>query len=177
MRTLIVGIDSGTQSTTLVMILLQEGLKIDTKLQANPGYRRAKTTSHVARRRQRGAMPGRSRRARASAGTVKAIGIGKPAAWSLCVGRGGEVVRQQELWCDTATGQVQGVREELGGLKAVIKATGNAMLPGYTQQVLAEAEPALSAAGDGVVAADYLNLATGERMMDAGMSGAALDVR
>ena len=43
------------------------------------------------------------------------------------------VVRPAKLWCDTSTtAECAGITEAVGGQKAVIRALGNAVLPGFT---------------------------------------------
>jgi xylulokinase len=47
--------------------------------------------------------------------------------------RDGQVVRPAKLWCDTSTtAQCEEITRHFGGVKEIIRRTGNAMLPGYT---------------------------------------------
>src|SRR6202030_4019815 len=73
------------------------------------------------------------RAARASGSEVKAIGVSGQQHGFVPVDAKGEVIRPAKLWCDTSTvAECDEITEKLGGVKNVIRALGNAVLPGFT---------------------------------------------
>ena len=47
--------------------------------------------------------------------------------------KSGAVIRPAKLWCDTSTiAECEEITGKLGGLKATLRAVGNAVLPGFT---------------------------------------------
>jgi xylulokinase len=190
MRTLIVGIDSGTQSTKALVMDANTGKVLASGAQAYglipdlpPGAK--EQHPHTWRDAAASAMRQALRQARASAAEVKAIGVSGQQHGFVPMDKDGEVIRPAKLWCDTSTEvECEELTKKLGGLKAVIRATGNAMLPGYTAPKilwLKKHEPKhYQRLATVLLPHDYLNFwLTGERVMEYGdASGTALlDVR
>jgi xylulokinase len=138
MRELVIGIDSGTQSTkALVMDAkngkvigegsrsygLLEGLPAGAKEQ-HPSVWIDATESSI-----RIAL----KKAKATAGEVRAIGVSGQQHGFVPLDKNGEVIRPAKLWCDTSTAaECDEIMAKLGGLKGSIKELGNAVLPGFT---------------------------------------------
>jgi xylulokinase len=190
MRTLIIGIDSGTQSTKALVMDAQTGKVLASAAQAYglmanlpPGAK--EQHPHAWRDAAGSAMRQALRQARAVAAEVKAIGVSGQQHGFVPLDASGEVIRPAKLWCDTTTTEECGeLTEKLGGPKATIKAIGNAMLPGYTAPKilwLKKHEPKhYQRLATVLLPHDYLNFwLTGERLMEYGdASGTALlDVR
>jgi xylulokinase len=190
MRELVVGIDSGTQSTKALVMDAQSGKVLASGAQAYglipnlpPGAK--EQHPHTWRDAAASAMRQALRSARAVAAEVKAIGVSGQQHGFVPLDEAGEVIRPAKLWCDTSTiEECAELTEKLGGLKAVIKAVGNAMLPGYTAPKilwLRNHEPEnYERLATVLLPHDYLNFwLTGERVMEYGdASGTALlDVR
>jgi D-xylulose kinase len=190
MRTLIIGIDSGTQSTKALVMDAQNGKVLATAAQAYglipnlpPGAK--EQHPHTWRDAAASAMRQALRQARASAAEVKAIGVSGQQHGFVPLDASGEVIRPAKLWCDTTTTkECEELTEKLGGPKAVIRAIGNAMLPGYTAPKilwLKKHEPKhYQRLATVLLPHDYLNFwLTGEKVMEFGdASGTALlDVR
>jgi xylulokinase len=119
--------------------------------------------------------------ARASAGEVKAIGVSGQQHGFVPLDKNGEVIRPAKLWCDTSTVAECGeLTNKLGGLKAAIRSTGNAVLPGFTASKilwLKNHEPRNFARLEMILLPhDYLNYwLTGNAVMEYGdASGTAL---
>jgi xylulokinase len=125
------------------------------------------------------------RQARASGGEVKAIGVSGQQHGFVPLDDKGEVIRPAKLWCDTSTAvECEEIMGRLGGMNKTIRATGNAMLPGYTAPKilwLKKNEPKnYERLATVLLPHDYLNFwLTGEKVMEYGdASGTALlDVR
>jgi len=190
MRTLIIGIDSGTQSTKALVMDAQTGKVLASAAQAYglmanlpPGAK--EQHPHAWRDAAGSAMRQALRQARAVAAEVKAIGVSGQQHGFVPLDASGEVTRPAKLWCDTTTTEECGeLTEKLGGPKATIKAIGNAMLPGYTAPKilwLKKHEPKhYQRLATVLLPHDYLNFwLTGEKLMEYGdASGTALlDVR
>src|SRR5580704_15828316 len=190
MRTLLIGIDSGTQSTKALVVDANTGKVLASAAQAYdlipnlpPGAK--EQHPHTWRDASASVMRQALRQARASAAEVKAIGVSGQQHGFVPLDAAGEVIRPAKLWCDTTTGaECAELTKKLGGLKAVIKATGNAMLPGYTAPKilwLKKHEPKhYQRLATVLLPHDYLNYwLTGEKVMEYGdASGTALlDVR
>jgi xylulokinase len=190
MRSLIVGIDSGTQSTKALVVDARDGKVIASAAQeygliANlpPGAK--EQHPHTWRDATASAIRIALRQAKAVGAEVKAMGVSGQQHGFVPLDANGEVVRPAKLWCDTATAaECEEIMEKLGGLKKTIRALGNAVLPGFTASKilwLKKHEPENYARLATVLLPhDYLNFwLTGERVMEYGdASGTALlDVR
>ena len=190
MRNLILGIDSGTQSTKVLVMDARDGKVLASAAQEyeliaglpagakeqHPHTWRDATASGIRRA---------LRQAKAVAAEVKAIGVSGQQHGFVPLDARGEVIRAAKLWCDTSTTDECGeITEKLGGLKKTIRALGNAVLPGFTASKilwLKKHEPAnYHRLATVLLPHDYLNFwLTGEKVMEYGdASGTALlDVR
>ncbi|MBE0542793.1 MAG: xylulokinase [Verrucomicrobia bacterium] len=190
MRNLILGIDSGTQSTKVLAVDARDGKVVGTGAQSYdlisnlpPGAK--EQHPHIWRDATAAAIRQALRQAKAVAADVQAIGVSGQQHGFVPLDKDGEVIRPAKLWCDTTTAAECGeIMEKLGGLKKTIKALGNAVLPGFTASKilwLKKHEPKNYARLATVLLPhDYLNFwLTGEKVMEYGdASGTALlDVR
>ncbi len=190
MKTLLLGIDSGTQSTKVLAVDARDGKVVGTGSQAYdlipnlpPGAK--EQHPHTWRDATAAAIRQALRQAKAVAADVQAIGVSGQQHGFVPLDKDGEVIRPAKLWCDTSTAaECEEIMEKLGGLKKTIKALGNAVLPGFTASKilwLKKHEPKNYARLATVLLPhDYLNFwLTGERVMEYGdASGTALlDVR
>ncbi|MCP5517524.1 MAG: xylulokinase [Verrucomicrobiales bacterium] len=190
MRTLIIGIDSGTQSTKVVVLDATRKRLVGAGSQAYdllpglpPGAK--EQHPHTWRDATATALKAALKQAGASASEVKAIGVSGQQHGFVPLDRKGEVIRPAKLWCDTATAaECDELTRALGGPKATIKALGNAVLPGFTASKilwLKRHEPAhFKQLATVLLPHDYLNFwLTGRAVMEYGdASGTALlDVR
>src|SRR5947208_8798871 len=138
MRTLLLGIDSGTQSTKVLVVDAKDGKVIASASQEYglienlpPGAK--EQHPHTWRDATASAMRIALRQARASGGEVKAIGVSGQQHGFVPLDEKGEVIRPAKLWCDTSTArECVEITGRLGGLKKTIRALGNAVLPGFT---------------------------------------------
>ncbi|MEI7731459.1 MAG: xylulokinase [Verrucomicrobiota bacterium] len=190
MRTLLLGIDSGTQSTKVLVVDANNGKVLGN---ASAGYELIPNLPPGAKEQHpqdwltatAKAIQGALKQAKARAGEVKAIGVSGQQHGFVPLDAQGEVIRPAKLWCDTATSaECTEIMEKVGGLKATIKAMGNAVLPGFTASKilwLKNHEPKNYARLASVLLPhDYLNFwLTGQKVMEYGdASGTALlDVR
>jgi xylulokinase len=190
MRTLILGIDSGTQSTKAVVIDARDGKVLASAAQEYelipnlpPGAK--EQHPHTWRDATASALRRALRQAKAVAAEVKAIGVSGQQHGFVPLDKNGEVIRPAKLWCDTSTAaECDEITEKLGWLKKTIKALGNAVLPGFTASKvlwLKKQEPKnYQRLATVLLPHDYLNFwLTGEKTMEYGdASGTALlDVR
>jgi xylulokinase len=190
MRTLLLGIDSGTQSTKVVAVDANTGNVVGSGSQAYdlipnlpPGAK--EQHPHTWRDATAKAIRQALRDGRATASEVKAIGVSGQQHGFVALDKSGEVIRPAKLWCDTSTAtECDEIMEKLGGVKETIRAMGNAVLPGFTASKilwLKKHEPQNFARLHTVLLPhDYLNFwLTGEKLMEFGdASGTALlDVR
>src|SRR6266567_3088293 len=190
MRSLILGIDSGTQSTKVLVIDAKDGKVIASAAQEYellpnlpPGAK--EQHPHTWREAAASGIRRALRQARAVAAEVKAIGVSGQQHGFVPVDEKGEVIRPAKLWCDTSTAaECDEIMEKLGGLKKTIRALGNAVLPGFTASKilwLKKQEPKnFARLATVLLPHDYLNFwLTGEPVMEYGdASGTALlDVR
>ena len=190
MRTLLLGVDSGTQSTKVLVVdardakvLAWAAQEYDLIPDLGPGAK--EQHPHTWREATASAIRRALRQAKAVASEVKAIGVSGQQHGFVPLDSAGEVIRPAKLWCDTATApECEEIMEKLGGLKATVKALGNAVLPGFTASKilwLKKHEPENYARLACVLLPhDYLNFwLTGERTMEYGdASGTGLlDVR
>ena len=190
MRTLLLGIDSGTQSTKVLAVDARDGKVVGTGAQAYdlipdlpPGAK--EQHPHTWRDATAAAIRQALRQAKAVAAEVQAIGVSGQQHGFVPLDKDGEVIRPAKLWCDTSTAaECDEIMEKLGGLKKTIKALGNAVLPGFTASKilwLKKHEPKnFARLATVLLPHDYLNFwLTGEKVMEYGdASGTALlDVR
>ena len=189
-RSLLIGIDSGTQSTKALVVEAKSGCVLGSGAAAydlipglpagakeqDPKTWIAATTTAI-----RAAL----KEAKARAGEVVAIGVSGQQHGFVPLDAKGQVIRPAKLWCDTTTiAECAELTAALGGSKAAIRATGNAFLPGFTAPKilwLKKHEPKHYARLATVLLPhDYLNFwLTGNAFMEYGdASGSALmDVR
>ncbi len=190
MRTLLLGIDSGTQSTKVLVVDARDGKVLSSAAQEYdlipnlpPGAK--EQHPHTWREASASAIRRALRQAKAVASEVKAIGVSGQQHGFVPLDAKGEVIRPAKLWCDTSTAAECGeIMEKLGGLRCAVKALGNAVLPGFTASKilwLKKHEPENYARLATVLLPhDYLNFwLTGKKLMEYGdASGTALlDVR
>src|SRR5271165_6174636 len=190
MRSLLIGIDSGTQSTKVLVVDAQSGKVLASAAQAYglipnlpPGAK--EQHPHTWRDATASAIRQALRQAKAVAAEVKAIGVSGQQLGFVPLDAKGEVIRPARLWCDTSTAaECDGITAKLGGLKKTIGAIRNAVLPGFTASKilwLKKHEPKnFHRLATVLLPHDYLNFwLTGETTMEFGdASGTALlDVR
>jgi xylulokinase len=190
MRTLLLGIDSGTQSTKVLVVDAKDGKVLASAAQEYdlipdlpPGAKEQhpRIWIEAAASGIRRAL----RQAKAVAAEVKAIGVSGQQHGFVPLDKDGDVIRPAKLWCDTSTSaECDEITQKLGGLKKTIRALGNAVLPGFTASKilwLKKHEPKNYQRLETVLLPhDYLNFwLTGEKVMEYGdASGTALlDVR
>jgi xylulokinase len=186
MRQLLIGIDSGTQSTKALVVdaangkvLGEAAFAYDLIPNLPPGAKEQHphtwrdATANVIRRALRAA--------KANPGEVIAIGVSSQQHGFVPLDQTGEVIRPAKLWCDTATAaECEEITGKLGGAKKTISALGNAVLPGFTASKilwLKNHEPKnFAKLATILLPHDYLNFwLTGERVMEFGdASGTAL---
>src|ERR1043166_4730844 len=186
MRNLLIGIDSGTQSTKALVVDSRDGKVLASANQAYdlirdlpPGAK--EQHPHTWREATASAMRQALRQAKAVAADVVAIGVSGQQHGFVPLDVKGEVIRPAKLWCDTSTtAECDEIMEKLGGFKKTIKTMGNAVLPGFTASKilwLKKHEPKnYKQLGTVLLPHDYLNFwLTGERVMEYGdASGTAL---
>jgi D-xylulose kinase len=190
MRTLLIGIDSGTQSTKAVVVDASTGRVLGSSSKAYdliPNLPPGAKEQHPQVWREAVAQSVWSAltAARAKAAEVVAIGVSGQQHGFVPMDARGEVIRPAKLWCDTSTAaECEEIMEVLGGPKATVKKQGIAVLPGFTASKilwLKKHEPAhFARLATVLLPHDYLNFwLTGERVMEYGdASGTALmDVR
>jgi xylulokinase len=190
MRTLLIGIDSGTQSTKALVVDARDGKVLGAGAQAYdlipnlpPGAK--EQHPHTWRDATAAAIRSALRQAKAVAAEVAAIGVSGQQHGFVPLDKDGQVIRPAKLWCDTSTAaECEEIMAGVGGLKKTIKALGNAVLPGFTASKilwLKKHEPKnFARLATVLLPHDYLNFwLTGERVMEYGdASGTALlDVR
>jgi xylulokinase len=190
MRQLLLGIDSGTQSTKVLVVDANDGKVLASAAQEYellpdlpPGAK--EQHPHTWREATASGIRRALRQARAVAAEVKAIGVSGQQHGFVPLDKQGEVIRPAKLWCDTSTAEeCKEIMERIGGFKKTIRAAGNAILPGFTASKilwLKKHEPKnFARLATVLLPHDYLNFwLTGERVMEYGdASGTALlDVR
>jgi D-xylulose kinase len=190
MSTLVIGIDSGTQSTKALVLDVARKKVVGCAAVAyglipklppgakeqHPGTWRDATAK---------AIQAALKQAKARAGDVKAIGVSGQQHGFVPLDKAGNVIRPAKLWCDTATSaECDQLTAALGGPDATIAALGNAVLPSFTASKilwLKNHEPKnFAKLATILLPHDYLNWwLTGRAVMEYGdASGTALlDVR
>src|SRR5262245_32000702 len=186
MRTLLLGIDSGTQSTKVLVVDARDGKVLASAAQEYdlipalpPGAK--EQHPHTWRDATASAIRRALRQAKAVAAEVHAIGVSGQQHGFVPLDQDGEVIRPAKLWCDTSTAaECEEIMEKAGGIKKTIKALGNAVLPGFTASKilwLKKHEPKnYQRLATVLLPHDYLNFwLTGQRVMEYGdASGTAL---
>src|SRR5205807_4030007 len=122
MRELLIGIDSGTQSTKALVVDSRDGKVLASGSQEYdlipdlpPGAK--EQHPHTWRDATASAMRIALRQARASGGEVKAIGVSGQQHGFVPLDEKGEVIRPAKLWCDTSTAaECEEIMAKLGGL-------------------------------------------------------------
>lgn len=185
-RTLIIGVDSGTQSTKVLVVDAKTGKVLAEASEAHglipgllPGAKeqRPEAWRDATAKSMRKAL----KEAKARPEEVKAIGVSGQQHGFVPLDKEGNVIRPAKLWCDTSTGaECAEITEKLGGLKGAIRQVGNAVLPGFTAPKilwLKKNEPEnFARLATVLLPHDYLNFwLTGEAVMEYGdASGTAL---
>jgi len=190
MRELLIGIDSGTQSTKALVVDAHRGrvlgfglVKYGLISNLPPGAKEQHPETW--RKAASVAIKAALKMAHASAREVKAIGVSGQQHGFVPLDGNGNVIRPAKLWCDTSTSaECEIITNSLGGAKRTIKKLGNAVVPGFTASKilwLKRHEPEnFDRLATILLPHDYLNFwLTGERTMEYGdASGTALlDVR
>ncbi|MCF7669563.1 MAG: xylulokinase [Verrucomicrobia bacterium] len=190
MRTIVIGIDSGTQSTKVLMVDGKTGKVVSEASQSYglipglpPGAKEQhpKTWIDAAAKTIRQAM----KNGNIKPAEVRAIGVSGQQHGFVPLDKAGDVIRPAKLWCDTSTAaECDEIMSKMGGIKNTIKALGNAVLPGFTAPKilwLKNKEPKnYRKLATVLLPHDYLNYwLTGNAVMEYGdASGTALlDVR
>lgn len=186
MRTLVVGVDSGTQSTKALAVNVRDGKVVGTGSQSYaliPGLPAGAKEQHPHTWREATAAAIRQalRQAKATATEVQAIGVSGQQHGFVPLDKHGEVIRPAKLWCDTSTTvECQEIMAGVGGQKKTIQKLGNLVLPGFTASKilwLKKNEPRnFARLATVLLPHDYLNFwLTGEKVMEYGdASGTAL---
>ncbi len=138
MRTLILGIDSGTQSTKVLVLDVARKKIVGSasrayglipKLPPGAKEQHPRTWIDATTKSIKAAL----KEAKASASEVKAIGVSGQQHGFVPLDKSGQVIRPAKLWCDTSTiEECAEITSAVGGAKATIEALGNAVLPGFT---------------------------------------------
>ena len=189
-RDVYVGIDSGTQSTKVLLVDGDTGTVLGSGSAPHelipdlpPGHLEQHPQDWFAALEL--ALSPAFTSSRVDPAGVTAIGVSGQQHGLVALDSAGEVIRPAKLWCDTSTApQCERLLAQLGGVQRFIELTGNALPPGYTASKIAwlkEHEPAnFSRVATILLPHDYLNYRlTGVRQMECGdASGTALlDVR
>ncbi len=186
MRTLVIGIDSGTQSTKVLVIDARTGKVLGASAQAYdlipnlpPGAKEQHPETWVQAATK--ALKKALKLAQAKGSEIKAIGVSGQQHGFVPLDKKGDVIRPAKLWCDTSTApECEEITAKMGGLKSTVRALGNAVLPGFTASKilwLKKHEPRnFNRLATVLLPHDYLNFwLTGEKVMEYGdASGTAL---
>lgn len=137
-RTLLIGIDSGTQSTKALVVEARTGKVLGSGSSAYdliPGLPAGHKEQDPAvwidalKKSVRSAL----KAAKASPGEVVALGVSGQQHGFVPLDREGKVIRPAKLWCDTSTAaECAEITAALGGPRATLRTLGNAVLPGFT---------------------------------------------
>src|SRR5471030_1266589 len=138
MRELLVGIDSGTQSTKALVVDANRGqvlgfgtAKYGLLPNLPPGAKEQHPEAWC--KATKIAIKAALKMAKSSANEVKAMGVSGQQHGFVPLDRNGQVIRPAKLWCDTSTNaECEAITDSLGGLKETINALGNAVVPGFT---------------------------------------------
>ena len=176
---LILGIDSGTQSTKTIVLDFETG-EIIASAQSAYGLIEGLPPGHMEQAPETwfDAVDTTVRECLQKIGTrrqeVKAIGVSGQQHGLVVLDKHNETIRPAKLWCDTSTvGQCEEFLSEFGGAKGLIELAGNAILPGYTAPKLLwlkQNEPGnFTSINSVLLPHDYLNFRlTGEKRMEYG---------
>ena len=124
MRTLIIGVDSGTQSTKALVVNARDGPVVGKASRAYgliPGLPPGAKEQHPRTWRDAAshAIQDALKEAKASAGEVVAIGVSGQQHGFVPLDKDGEVIRPAKLWCDTSTAaECDQITDKLGGPEA-----------------------------------------------------------
>src|SRR5277367_2182096 len=121
MRSLLIGIDSGTQSTKVLVVDANTGKVLASAAQAYdlipnlpPGAK--EQHPHTWRDATAKAIRGALKEAHAKASEVTAIGVSGQQHGFVPLDKNGEVIRPAKLWCDTSTAaECDQITHKLGG--------------------------------------------------------------
>jgi xylulokinase len=190
MRTLVLGVDSGTQSTKVLVVNVRDGSVVGEGSSAYgliPGLPPGAKEQHPRtwRTAAANAIKTALKNARASAAEVMAIGVSGQQHGFVPLDNKGDVIRPAKLWCDTSTQiECEHITKKLGGIDAAIEQIGNAVLPGFTAPKILWLKrhelKNFARLATVLLPHDYLNFwLTGNKVMEYGdASGTALlDVR
>lgn len=138
MRTLVIGVDSGTQSTKALVMhastgkVLGEGAKAYGLIgDLPPGAKEQSPSTWVEAMVE--AVQKALKKAKAKPAEVRAMGVSGQQHGFVPLDAKGDVIRAAKLWCDTTTkAECAEITQRMGGVKKAIKAVGNAILPGFT---------------------------------------------
>src|SRR6266516_4230274 len=186
MRTLLVGIDSGTQSTKVLILDANPGKVLAASAEPYdlipnlpPGAK--EQHPHTWRDATQKAFRKALALAAARPDEVKAIGVSGQQHGFVPLDKNGQVIRPAKLWCDTSTAaECDEIMAKVGGLKKTIRTMGNAVLPGFTASKILWLKKRESRnyarLASVLLPHDYLNFwLTGENVMEYGdASGTAL---
>jgi xylulokinase len=189
-RTLLIGIDSGTQSTKALVVdavsgrVLGEGAAPHRLISGLPAGAKEQDPAQWIRATTR-AVQAALKAAKARASEVVAMGVSGQQHGFVPLDAKGRVIRPAKLWCDTVTApECAEITAALGGPRKTVQALGNAVLPGFTASKilwLKRHEPEnFARLATVLLPHDYLNFwLTGDQSMEYGdASGTALmDVR
>ena len=137
-RTLIVGIDSGTQSTKALVVDVKTGAVLGS---GSAGYDliaglpagAKEQDPETWRKATAKAVKAALKEAKAGSSEVVAIGVSGQQHGFVPMDKDGQVIRPAKLWCDTTTSaECAEITAAMGGLKKTVKTLGNAVLPGFT---------------------------------------------
>ncbi len=138
MRELVIGIDSGTQSTKALVVDAKNGTVLG---EASMAYGLISGLPAGAKEQHpadwidatESSIRAALKQAKATAGEVRAIGVSGQQHGFVPLDKKGQVIRPAKLWCDTSTAdECEEIMAKLGGLKGSVKELGNAVLPGFT---------------------------------------------
>ena len=184
---LFAGIDSGTQSTKV--LLVDGGGEVRGRGQAHYGLIEGLGTGHKEQHPDTWIAGLREAWKHAIADSdpsrIAAIGVSGQQHGFVPLDAEGAVIRPAKLWCDTSTAaEAQEIMEACGGMEAFLELTGNALPPGFTASKilwLKKHEPEnFARLATVLLPHDYINFwLTGQRRMEWGdASGTGLmDVR
>jgi xylulokinase len=189
-RSLLIGIDSGTQSTKALVVdavsgrVLGEGSAPHSLLSGLPAGAKEQDPAQWVRATTR-AIQAALKASKAKASEVVAIGVSGQQHGFVPLDAQDRVIRPAKLWCDTVTApECAEITAAMGGAKKTLQALGNAVLPGFTAPKilwLKKHEPEnFARLATVLLPHDYLNFwLTGDKFMEYGdASGTALmDVR
>ncbi|MCP4246207.1 MAG: xylulokinase [bacterium] len=189
-REIFMGVDSGTQSTKVLLVdgeggeVLASGSAPHRLIDGlGPGHLEQHPQGWFTALEQALAQALASGKVKPA--NIRAIGVSGQQHGFVPLDAGGDVIRPAKLWCDTSTvSQCTALLERVGGLGRYIELTGNGLPPGFTASKIAwlkQSEPDNYARLRTVLLPhDYLNFRlTGQCRMECGdASGTALlDVR